>query len=63
MTMKFDRVLKCDDLQECLDCKYEGFDYGEIDHEDQDEAEVLCPKCGSTHYYIMNIYQGYKGLS
>ena len=58
--MKFDRVMECSDLQECLDCQYQGFDYAEIDAVGKEEAEVMCPKCGSVYYYIMNIYTGYK---
>jgi len=51
-TVEFDRILEGPDLQECLDCGYEGLDHGERDVEGYDEADVLCPKCGSLHYYI-----------
>lgn len=44
-----------DRISECLECRYEGTDWAE--HEDyqygpEDTAEVFCPKCGSTHYYL-----------
>ena len=38
-------------VNECLDCKHEGTDWGEIDV-GTEEAEVVCPKCGSYHYYV-----------
>ena len=41
-----------DPINECLDCKYEGKEWGEIDRGLHVCADVVCPKCGSAHYYI-----------
>lgn len=45
------KPLDDDPLNECLDCKHEGQEWGERDI-GEDHAEVVCPKCGSIHYYI-----------
>lgn len=39
-------------VNECLDCKHEGTEWGEIEIEGSDEAEVVCPECGSFNYYV-----------
>ena len=39
-----------DPMMDCMDCHYQGREYGEIDR-GEPEAEVVCPKCGSYHYY------------
>jgi Zn finger protein HypA/HybF involved in hydrogenase expression len=52
---KYDYIVtprKNDPLNECLDCKYEGREWGELDQGLDEEAEVVCPNCGSLHYYI-----------
>ena len=38
-------------VNECLDCKHEGTEWGEKDI-GEDHAEVVCPNCGSYHYYM-----------
>ena len=40
-----------DPMMDCMDCHYEGKEYGEIHRDDDEQAEVVCPKCGSYHYY------------
>lgn len=41
-----------DEMQECLDCGHESKDHAEYEVEGYDEAEVVCPKCHSYHFYI-----------
>lgn len=41
-----------DPMMDCMDCLYEGREYGEIHKDDEEQAEVVCPKCGSYHYYF-----------
>jgi hypothetical protein len=36
---------------ECLDCKHTGNTHAEYELEGVDEAEVVCPECGSLSYY------------
>jgi len=36
---------------ECLDCKHIGNTHAEYELEGVDEAEVVCPECGSLSYY------------
>jgi transcription elongation factor Elf1 len=48
---KFDYIMESEDLNECLDCGFVSKTYGELDR-GFDEAEVVCPNCGSLHYYI-----------
>ena len=45
-------ILEDDEQSECLDCGHESFDHAEYEIEGQDEAEVVCPKCYSIHFYI-----------
>ena len=45
-------VVEDDDMQECLDCGYHGKDHAEFDVNGQDQAEVVCPKCHSSYYFI-----------
>ena len=41
-----------DVTQECLDCGHESMNHAEYEIEGQEEAEVVCPKCHSYHFYI-----------
>jgi len=45
-----------DEIQECLDCGYEGKDVAESDSfifdEKTGERHIFCPKCKSWDYYI-----------
>jgi Zn finger protein HypA/HybF involved in hydrogenase expression len=43
--------LDTDPINECLDCHHESKDWAETDT-DAEEATVLCPACGSIHYYV-----------
>jgi hypothetical protein len=45
-------ALEGDPLNECLDCHYEGREWGEIDRGLHVCADVVCPDCGSIHYYV-----------
>ena len=38
----------------CLDCHHVGFTHAEHEIEGQDEAEVVCPKCYSTYYFVIS---------
>jgi hypothetical protein len=52
---KYDYVMpprEDDPMNECLDCKYEGKEWGEIDRGVHVCADVVCPKCGSPNYFI-----------
>ena len=43
-----------DDIENiCLDCHHVGFTHAEHEIEGQDEAEVVCPKCYSTYYFVI----------
>lgn len=46
--------LENDPLNECLDCHHEGREWGEKDV-GQEHAEVVCPVCGSYHYYVKEV--------
>lgn len=37
---------------ECLDCGHEGNTHAEYEVDGLKEAEVVCPECGSLHYYV-----------
>jgi Zn finger protein HypA/HybF involved in hydrogenase expression len=39
-------------MSECLDCGHESIDHAEYEVEGQEEAEVVCPKCHSYHFYL-----------
>lgn len=39
---------------ECLDCGHEGNTHAEYEIEGLTHAEVVCPNCGSLHYYQTN---------
>jgi Zn finger protein HypA/HybF involved in hydrogenase expression len=44
-----------DDVQNiCLDCHHIGFTHAEHEIEGQEEAEVVCPKCHSTYYFVIS---------
>jgi len=44
-----------DDVQNiCLDCHHVGFTHAEHEIEGQEEAEVVCPKCYSTYYFVIS---------
>ena len=45
-------IVKDFEKSECLDCGHESFDHAEYEIEGQEEAEVVCPKCHSYHFYI-----------
>lgn len=38
-------------FNECMDCGYESNTHAEYEVDGLEEAEVVCPKCGSLHYY------------
>lgn len=45
--------LDTDPTNECLDCHHESKDWAETDTDaDAEEATVVCPNCGSIHYYV-----------
>lgn len=50
-------ILKSDDFSKCLDCKHISKEWAEIDGINNefidDEREVFCPNCLSTHYYLI----------
>lgn len=48
-----DRIMESKEFNKCIDCGHISRIYGEIDIDDQDESEVVCPKCESIDYYIM----------
>lgn len=44
-----------DDVQNiCLDCHHVGFTHAEHEIDGQEEAEVVCPKCYSTYYFVIS---------
>lgn len=52
---KYDYVMTpqdSDPVNECLDCHHEGKEWAEIDRGLHSCADVVCPQCGSIHYYI-----------
>ena len=49
--VSFVGILDNDTQSECLDCKHVGNTHAEYELEGVDEAEVVCPECGSLHYY------------
>ena len=48
-------TLEDDELSECLDCGHESFSHDEYEVEGQEEAEVVCPVCKSSHYFIKEV--------
>jgi DnaJ-class molecular chaperone len=51
--LDFVGFLPDDEPQECLECKFTGKVHAEFEVEGLEEAEVVCPKCASLHYYIV----------
>jgi len=51
--LNFVGILPDDEHQECIDCKFTGQVHAEFEVEGLEEAEVVCPKCASLHYYIV----------
>jgi hypothetical protein len=49
--LSFVGVLDDDTPNECMDCKHESNTHAEYEVEGLTEAEVVCPNCGSLHYY------------
>jgi Zn finger protein HypA/HybF involved in hydrogenase expression len=45
-------IVEDNEPQECLDCGHSGNNHAEYEVEGQDEAEVVCPKCKSSNYFI-----------
>ena len=45
-------VLDDDEVSECLRCKHQGNTHAEYELEGINEAEVVCPHCGSSDYYV-----------
>jgi hypothetical protein len=41
-----------DELNECLDCGHESDCHAEYEVEGFEEAEVVCPQCKSSNYFI-----------
>ena len=52
-------ILQGDKLMECLDCKHQSKTWLEIEnntfinHENETEYQVYCPKCESWDYYLI----------
>lgn len=49
---KYVGILKDDGLNECMRCQHVSHDHAEFEVEGKEEAEVVCPNCGSLHYYV-----------
>jgi Zn finger protein HypA/HybF involved in hydrogenase expression len=49
---KFIGILKDDEISECLECKHESKSHAEFEVDYMDEAEVVCPKCHSSYYFL-----------
>jgi DNA-directed RNA polymerase subunit RPC12/RpoP len=45
-------VLDNDAPSKCLDCGHTGKTHAEYEIEGVTEGEVVCPECGSLHYYM-----------
>ncbi len=45
-------IVEDNETQECLDCGHSGNNHAEYEVEGQDEAEVVCPECKSSYYFI-----------
>lgn len=50
--LSFVGVLDDDTPSKCLDCGHESKTHAEYEVDGRDEAEVVCPECGSLHYYM-----------
>jgi DNA-directed RNA polymerase subunit RPC12/RpoP len=50
--VKFVGILKDDGLNECMRCGHESNTHAEFEVESADEAEVVCPNCGSMAYFV-----------
>ena len=51
--VKFVGILKDDGLNECMRCGHESDTHAEFEYENDDtEAEVVCPNCGSPAYFV-----------
>jgi DnaJ-class molecular chaperone len=53
--VSFVGVLDDNEVSECLSCKHEGKTHAEYEIEGFDEAEVVCPECGSSDYFVKDI--------
>lgn len=51
MNKIYDYLMESEVFHECMDCGHVSQTYGEIDR-GFEEAEVVCPHCGSIHYYF-----------
>lgn len=51
MNQTYDNLIESAELHECMDCGHVSKTYGEINIGSK-EAEVVCPHCGSIHYYF-----------
>ena len=49
--LSFVGVLDDSTPNHCLDCGHEGNTHAEYELEGVEEAEVVCPECGSINYY------------
>lgn len=50
--VSFVGVLDDDTPNKCMDCGYESSSHAEYEVDGLVEAEVVCPNCGSLHYYM-----------
>jgi DNA-directed RNA polymerase subunit RPC12/RpoP len=50
--VKFIGILEDDGLNECMRCGHKSATHAEFEVEGADEAEVVCPNCGSPAYFV-----------
>lgn len=48
-------ILKDEGLNECMRCGHVSDDHAEFEVEGKDEAEVVCPNCGSLNYCVKDV--------
>lgn len=50
--LSFVGVLDDETPNACMDCGHKGKTHAEYEVEGLKDAEVVCPECGSLHYYM-----------
>ena len=50
--VKYAGMVKDDEFSECMRCGHESDTHAEFEVEGADEAEVVCPNCGSMAYFV-----------